>query len=140
MSRCEAEFPRTREEPAGFDLVILSDVGADTLQVTPEVDAGDRDVDRCTVLAEWVRKGGALGMGGGDMSFAGKGGQARYGNTALADALPVEIADADDRVETPVGATPRNRGVPGNAFPAEWTHVFGYNRVSATLTRTCGRQ
>jgi uncharacterized membrane protein len=95
------------------------------------VAAGETDVDRCAVLAEWVHDGGALGMVGGYMSFAGKGGQARYGKTALADVLPVEIADSDDRVETPTGATPRNEAVPGEELPDEWPHVLGYNRFTA---------
>ena len=127
----EREFPRTVEELDAFDLVILSDVGADTLQITPQVAAGETDIDRCAVLAEWVRDGGALGMVGGYMSFAGKGGQARYGTTALADVLPVGIANADDRVETPAGVTPRNDGVPGDDFPMEWPQILGYNRFSA---------
>lgn len=127
----EREFPRTREELATFDLVILSDVGADTLQITPQVVAGEMDADRCAVLAEWVRDGGTLGMVGGYMSFAGKGGQARYGNTAIADVLPVEIGNGDDRIETPAGATPRNEGVPGEELPTEWPHVLGYNRFTA---------
>ena len=124
-------FPRTESELDEYDLVILSDVGADTLQITEQVADGDTDVDRCALLADWVRDGGALGMVGGYMSFAGKGGQARYGRTRLAEALPVEIADGDDRVETPDGAVPHNDGVPDADLPAEWPHVLGYNRFTA---------
>ncbi|WP_227356401.1 glutamine amidotransferase [Haladaptatus salinisoli] len=124
-------FPRTREALDEYDLVILSDVGADTLQITRRVADGRTDADRCALLAEWVRDGGALGMVGGYMSFAGKGGQARYGTTPVADVLPVEIADGDDRVETPDGAVPRNEGVPGVDLPDEWPHVLGYNRTAA---------
>ncbi|WP_049972667.1 glutamine amidotransferase [Haladaptatus cibarius] len=124
-------FPRTNEALSEYDLVILSDVGADTLQITRQVADGETDADRCAVLAEWVREGGALGMVGGYMSFAGKGGQARYGTTALADVLPVEIETGDDRVETPDGAVPRNAGVPGADLPEEWPHVLGYNRTTA---------
>ncbi len=124
-------FPRTAEEFDEFDLVLLSDIGADSLQITDQVAAGDTDADRCAVLADWVHDGGALGMIGGYMSFAGKGGQARYGMTPLADVLPVEIAAADDRVETPSGAVPKNRGVPNADLPDEWPHVLGYNRMTA---------
>ncbi|SEP03124.1 Uncharacterized membrane protein [Halogranum amylolyticum] len=126
------EFPRTREQLDAYDLVVLSDIGADTLQVTPQVAAGKTDADRLTVLAEWVRDGGALGMIGGYMSFGGKGGQARYANTPLSDVLPVEISAGDDRVETPAGATPQNQGVPNADLPTEWPHVLGYNRVRAS--------
>ncbi|UPV76825.1 glutamine amidotransferase (plasmid) [Halorussus limi] len=124
-------FPRTTAELDEYDLVILSDVGADTLQITDRVADGDTDVDRCALLAEWVREGGALGMVGGYMSFAGKGGQARYGRTPVADVLPVEVSAGDDRVETPDGAVPQNEGVPGADLPAEWPHVLGYNRTVA---------
>lgn len=125
------EFPRSHAELNQHDVVILSDIGADTLQITKQVANGKTDVDRCALLAEYVREGGALGMVGGYMSFAGKGGQARYANTPIADILPVEIAHTDDRVETPNGATPMNRGVPNADLPAEWPHVLGYNRFTA---------
>ncbi|MGA9402790.1 glutamine amidotransferase [Haladaptatus sp.] len=124
-------FPRTAEELDEYDLVLLSDIGADSLQITDRVAAGDTDADRCAVLAHWVRDGGALGMIGGYMSFAGKGGQARYGMTPLADVLPVEIAAGDDRVETPSGAVPKNEGVPDVDLPDEWPHILGYNRTTA---------
>ena len=124
-------FPRTHNELDQYDLIILSDIGADTLQITDQVAAGETDVNRCALLAEWVREGGALGLIGGYMSFAGKGGQARYRSTAIADILPVEIQQGDDRVETPAGATPQNQAVPEDELPEEWPHVLGYNRFTA---------
>ena len=125
------EFPTTSDELAAYDLVILSDVGADTLQITPRVAAGKTDVDRCRLLAEYVHNGGALGMIGGYMSFAGKGGKARYGLTPLADVLPVEIARSDDRIEAPNGPHPRpTSSMPGSP-PAEWPAILGYNRLTA---------
>lgn len=126
------EFPRTRSDLERYDLVILSDIGADSLQLTPKVRAGESDVDRCELLAEYVADGGALGMIGGYMSFSGFGGRARYGRTALADVLPVELLDGDDRIEAPAGVTPKNEGVPGANLPAEWPAVLGYNRVRPT--------
>lgn len=124
-------FPRTTDALDEYDLVILSDVGADTLQITQQVSDGETDADRCALLADWVQEGGALGMVGGYMSFAGKGGQARYGMTPIADVLPVEVAMGDDRVETPDGAIPRDEGAPGADLPEEWPHVLGYNRTTA---------
>lgn len=124
-------FPRSRDALDDYDLVVLSDVGADTLQLTTRVTGGETDVDRCALLADWVADGGALGMVGGYMSFAGKGGQARYGSTALADALPVDIRRGDDRVETPSGATPHIEDVPGVDLPEEWPAVLGYNALRA---------
>lgn len=136
------EFPRSHEELAEYDLVILSDVGADTLQLTPKVRGGERDVDRCALLESYVADGGAVGMIGGYMSFSGIGGRARYGHTALAEALPVEIGPGDDRVEAPAGVEPTNEGVPGVDLPEEWPAVLGYNRVvpddDATVWATVG--
>ncbi|MFC4986744.1 glutamine amidotransferase [Saliphagus infecundisoli] len=123
------EFPRTLESLDTYDLVVLSDIGADSLQLTPQVATGETDVDRPALLAEWVRNGGALGMIGGYMTFAGKGGQARWGNTAVGEALPVTIATGDDRVETPAGAHPKNEAI--EELPDELPHILGYNRFKA---------
>ncbi len=128
------EFPRTRSELEAYDLVILSDVGANTLQLTPAVRNGEPDVDRCELLASYVEDGGAVGMIGGYMSFSGAGGQAGYDRTALGDVLPVTIGPDDDRVELPAGACPRNKGIPGTDLPEEWPAVLGYNRVTADET------
>lgn len=122
-------FPRTPEAFAEFDLVVLSDIGAQSLLLTPDVKAGRTDADRLQALADYVADGGAVGMVGGYTSFAGEGGQAGYARTPLAEVLPVEIARHDDRVESPAGVHPRNRGI--DALPEEWPAVLGYNRVTA---------
>lgn len=127
----DRQFPRTRDELDPYDLVILSDIGADTLQLTPAVRRGETDVDRCELLASYVADGGALGMIGGYMSFSGVGGRARYDRTALADVFPVTIASGDDRIEAPAGVRPRNRGVPEADLPETWPAVLGYNLVTA---------
>lgn len=125
------EFPRTRDELDAYDLVILSDIGADSLQLTPTVRRGEVDVDRCKLLSSYVEDGGAVGMIGGYMSFAGVNGQARYDRTALADVLPVSIGPGDDRIEAPSGVRPTNEGVPGADLADEWPAVLGYNQVVA---------
>lgn len=122
-------FPRTPEAFAEFDLVLLSDIGAQSLLLTPEVKAGQTDADRLDALADYVADGGAVGMVGGYTSFAGKHGQAGYARTPLAEILPVEIAHHDDRIESPAGVIPRNEGI--DALPTEWPAVLGYNRVTA---------
>lgn len=121
------EFPRTAEALDEYDLVVLSDIGAQTLLVSPSVAAGETDGNRCQLLSEFVANGGALGMIGGYTSFAGELGQAGYGRTALAEVLPVDIGLVDDRVERPTGVTPKNIGLP--ELPAEWPAVLGYNRL-----------
>lgn len=122
-------FPRTRSG-LSYDLVILSDVGAQTLLLTPEVAGGTLGTNRLELLAEYVDDGGAVGMIGGYMSFAGENGQAGYARTPLADVLPVEISAYDDRIERPSGVRPRNQGL--EELPTEWPPVLGYNRVSAS--------
>ena len=125
-------FPSIIEEFDDYDIVLLSDIGADTLQITDQVASGVADIDRCKVLAEWVREGGSLGMIGGYMSFVGKGGQARYHSTPIEKVLPVEIQTGDDRIETPAGATPHPTDNPMNDAPEERPYILGYNRFVAT--------
>lgn len=128
----DERVPSTVDGLHDYDLVLLSDVGADTLQITPRVAAGEADVDRCRLLAEYVADGGALGMIGGYMSFAGKYGAARYGLTAVGDVLPVTVARADDRIEAPDGPHPTpTPSMPGSP-PSEWPSVLGYNRFEAS--------
>ncbi|MCU4751217.1 glutamine amidotransferase [Halobacteria archaeon AArc-curdl1] len=126
----ETAFPRTREALDVYDLVILSDIGADTLQITPRVAAGETDADRCRLLESYVHDGGAVGMIGGYMSFAGVGGQARYAHTALSNVLPVHISSHDDRIEVPGGIAPLRTGGP-TSIPDEWPSILGYNRLEA---------
>lgn len=123
------QFPRERATLDGYDLVVLSDIGAESLLLTPDVAAGRAGTNRLRLLADYVADGGAVTMVGGYMSFAGEGGKAGYGRTALADVLPVGIADHDDRIECPEGVQPLNRGI--DRLPERWPAVLGYNRVSA---------
>jgi uncharacterized membrane protein len=127
-------FPRTAAALSKFDLVILGDIGAQSLQLTPAVAAGNTDGDRLRALAEYVEAGGALGMIGGYMSFAGENGQAGYGRTVIDDVLPVDISNHDDRIERPAGVTPTNQAIDG--LPDRWPDVLGYNRVTAAADGT----
>lgn len=126
-------FPWTVEEVSAYDVVILSDISADTLQIHPDCfDRGQRTPDRLRVLRDWVHSGGGLLMVGGYMSFSGLEGKARYQATPLADVLPVQMLGFDDRVESPEGVTPRlkKRHVVVEGL-SEWPHFLGYNRVQA---------
>ena len=75
-------------------------------------------------------------MIGGYMSFTGIDAKARYGETAIADILPVELLDKDDRRESPAGITPELllpdhpvfRGIDG-----DWPHFLGYNRTISRI-------
>lgn len=129
-----AELPDTLEGLNGYDVIILSDVGADTILLRPSTFAGGRtSVNRLTLLKQWVIAGGGLAMAGGYLSFQGIGGRARYRRTAVEDVLPCTIDPWDDRVEVPEGlvasAVRGDHPVLAGIEP-EWPPLLGYNRVT----------
>jgi uncharacterized membrane protein len=97
-------FPLTLEGLDAYQAVILSDLGANTLLLHPDVWFKGRPVpNRLRLLREWVAGGGALLMIGGYYSFQGINGGARYHKTPVEEVLPVECLPYDDRVEVPEG-------------------------------------
>ena len=128
------QFPWTPEDFQSYDVVVMSDIPADTIQLHPAVfDRGEKTADRLRLLADFARAGGGVLMIGGYMSFSGIEGKAHYGMTPLADVLPVTMLVGDDRVETPEGVNPEVRGEHEilRAIPAEWPYFLGYNRLIA---------
>lgn len=126
-------FPSTLDELDRYDVVVLSDIGANTLLLPPGVFArGERMPDRLALLAEWVRRGGSLLMVGGYLSFQGIEAKANYRGTALAEVLPVLLEIGDDREETPQGVSPRV--IPGHpavdGLPTELPEILGYQRLT----------
>lgn len=98
------KFPLTMPDLNQYDVVILSDVGANTLLLHPDTWLHGKSVpNRLHLLADWVKDGGALIMCGGYYSFAGIYGAAKYYRTVMEDILPVNIYPFDDRVECPEG-------------------------------------
>ena len=128
------QFPRTLQELQRYDVVFLCDVGGDNFLLLPEmVDDGIRCPNLPRLLRDYAAAGGGVGMIGGYMSFTGRDGKGRWGETRLAEALPVTMLPYDDRVELPEGADLIYEG--GDdilcGLPREWPYVLGYNRVSA---------
>jgi uncharacterized membrane protein len=128
-----AEFPSTEGELGGYDVVVLSDIGANSIQLAPSVfERATAGADRLGVLRSWVGAGGGLLMIGGYLSFTGIEGKAAYRNTVLHELLPVELLAEDDRVELPAGATAQVLE-PGHAalggVSGDWPALLGYNRV-----------
>ncbi|MEV5705038.1 glutamine amidotransferase [Actinoallomurus sp. NPDC052274] len=128
-----AQFPDDAAALAEYDVVVLSDIGANSLQLSPEVFERARPgADRIAALRGWVGDGGGLLMVGGYLSFTGFEAKAAYRNTVLHEVLPVELLPEDDRVELPAGARPQ---VTGAGHPAlggvtgDWPPLLGYNRV-----------
>ncbi|MGL3149369.1 glutamine amidotransferase [Microbacterium sp. A82] len=126
-------FPTDQAALADVDVVVLSDIGANTLLLPDRVfSRGERIPNRLQLLVDWVRDGGALLMVGGYLSFQGIEAKANYRNTPLAEILPVEMETGDDREETPQGVEPVVTAQhPITAGLAEtWPHVLGYHRVT----------
>jgi len=128
-------FPDDAAALAEYDVVVLSDIGANSIQLAPAVfERAQRGSDRLGELRDWVADGGGLLMVGGYLSFTGIEGKAAYRNTVLHDVLPVELLPEDDRVERPAGVQavvvdPEHAAL--GAAGQEWPHLLGYNRVRA---------
>jgi uncharacterized membrane protein len=128
-----AEFPGNADELGSYDVVVLSDIGANSVQLAPSVfERATPGADRLGTLRDWVTDGGGLLMIGGYLSFTGFEGKAAYRNTALHELLPVELLAEDDRVELPAGGHARVLE-PGHAalggVAGDWPALLGYNRV-----------
>jgi uncharacterized membrane protein len=130
-----SRFPTTLDELSGYDVVVLSDIGANSFLLTDDVFLrSEASVNRLALLGEHVRRGGGLVMIGGYMSFSGIDGRARFGMSPLADVLPVAMLDHDDRIEVPEGLiaqvdAPEHSVLGGT--PCEWPILLGYNRIVA---------
>lgn len=117
-----------------FDLVLFSDVGANTFLLSPQTFVrGERRANPLASVAGYVRAGGALGMIGGYLSFAGFGGRAQFSATPIEAVLPVVISPHDDRVELPEGVDPVILAAGHVALGGACSlgPLLGYNRFSA---------
>lgn len=127
------DFPGSAEALGQYDVIILSDIGANSIQLAPGVfEHFTPGMDRLQALADWTRNGGGLVMIGGYLSFSGFQARAAFRNTALAGVLPVEMLAEDDRWELPAGmcANVEKAGHPvlGSAS-GQWPSLLGYNRT-----------
>lgn len=126
-------FPTTKEELNTYDVIMLSDIGADSLLLSSKVFTQSQRINnRLKLLKEFVANGGGLCMIGGYMSFQGIEGKGRYHNTPIEKILPVEIFPYDDRKEVPEGFNPKlvnkNHAVTAG-IPDDWPYLLGYNRL-----------
>jgi uncharacterized membrane protein len=133
----QTDFPATIEALRQWDAIILSDIGANTLLLHPDVWLHQRIFpNRIKLIREFVDAGGGLAMIGGYLSFQGLNGAARYRGTAVEEVLPVHIHPYDDRIEVPEGFRPvTSAGTTGHALlrdvPEEWPVLLGMNEVVA---------
>ncbi len=127
------KFPLDLKGLQEYDVIALSDIGANTLLLHPDTWlSGKSTPNRLKLLVEWVKNGGGLMMCGGYYSFAGIYGAAKYYRSPLEEILPVNIYTFDDRVETPEGAQPEVVD-PGHAVIAgmgkTWPKLLGFNEL-----------
>jgi uncharacterized membrane protein len=131
----QASFPLHREELSNVDVVILSDIGANTFLLHPDTWLrGKPTPNRLKLIRDWTLDGGALVMCGGYYSFQGMNAGAFYYRSPVEEVLPVRISPYDDRVEVPEGAScevlePEHPILAG--LGDEWPILLGYNRVEA---------
>jgi uncharacterized membrane protein len=135
-----SKFPTSRERLEQYDVVVISDVGANSFLLTDETFLrSELTVNRLELLADYVELGGGVVMVGGYLSFSGIDARARYGRSPLARVLPVEVLDRDDRVEVPQGLRATfddpEHEVLGGA-PAAWPPLLGYNQLVAKADST----
>jgi uncharacterized membrane protein len=128
-------FPFHREELDAYDVLMLSDIGANTLLLPPEVWLRGRRVpNRLKMIEHWVREGGGLVMVGGYLTFQGIDGRGRWHRTPVERALPVTCLPHDDRVEIPEGVIPEivEATHPILAgMPSDWPYLLGVNEIAA---------
>lgn len=129
------EFPFTADELAAYDVVLLSDIGANTLLLHPETFTKSKVLpNRLASIRDYVANGGGLVMVGGYLTFQGIDAKGQYAGSPIEEALPVTIEKGDDRVETPQGVGPV---VTDPAHPivagleTNWPILLGYNRIAA---------
>lgn len=126
-------FPLSLEALGHYDVIILSDIGANTLLLHPETWLRGKSMpNRLDLLKKYVENGGGLAMCGGYLSFAGIYASAKYYRTPIEEVLPVNLYTFDDRVETPQGTHieviepnhPILKGIEG-----EWPDLLGFNEL-----------
>lgn len=132
--RVPTDFPLGLDALRRYQVVVLSDVGADSLLLHPNTwERGMRMPNRLKLIEAYVARGGGLAMCGGYLSFQGWHGRGRYAGSPVERALPVGIESTDDRVEVPEGVRPvvvlEHPVVDG--IEGRWPYLLGYNRLSA---------
>lgn len=125
-------LPYTKPEFDAFDLVILSDIGSNTLLLPDKTfSQGVSFPNRCDSLRDYVIGGGGLVMIGEYMSFCGIDAKARYGSTSIQDVLPVQCLEFDDRSEHPEGIIPEviSQHPILSGIDGSWPALLGYNKT-----------
>ena len=134
-NRVQQEFPWVEEDMKKYDVIIMSDVGSNSLTLTNECYTGERSPNRMIELEKYVRSGGGFVMFGGYLSYTGLWGRGFYKRTPIEKLLPVNLMETDDRIECPEGVTPKilkGEHPILKGIPDEWPCWFvSLNRLEA---------
>ncbi len=130
------EFPMSADALATYDVIVLSDIGADSLLLHPDnFVRSQRTTNRLRLIADVVASGTGFMMIGGYYSFQGIQAAARFHRTPIEDILPVTMQAHDDRCEVPEGFVPQSVGRDDHpviaGLGADWPYLLGFNEVSA---------
>ncbi|MCA9858156.1 MAG: cytoplasmic protein, partial [Thermomicrobiales bacterium] len=128
------KFPASVADMDRYDLIILSDIGANTLLLHPDTFVKSAVLpNRLQELSDYVSLGGGLIMIGGYLTFQGIEAKGNYAGSPIEAALPVTLQTSDDRVETPQGVQPAVTAPDheiATGLPLEWPVLLGYNRLT----------
>src|SRR6202142_4678517 len=127
-------FPFSRKEIDAFDVVILSDIGANSLLLPDRVAIRSESwPNRLQLIRGFVNDGGGLLMVGGSLTFQGIQAKGNYKGSPVEGVLPIELFPYDDRVESPQGVTPTliKPDHPVLKDLTDWPQFLGYNRSTA---------
>ena len=139
-------FPYEMEKIKKYDCVILSDIGANTLNLPNSTFTQSKVMpNRIKLIRDYVKAGGALLMVGGYLTFAGIDAKGKWHDTPIQEVLPVEVLTVDDRIEHCEGITPQTVN-PSHAIlkavDPSWPRLLGYNKTKlkegAELVATVG--
>lgn len=126
------QFPYDMEGLKDYDVVILSDIGANTLLLSADTFMKSiKKPNRCDLIKDYVLQGGALLMVGGYLTFSGIDAKGKWQDTSVSEVLPVLVGSTDDRSEHPEGIIPnrvKNSNLLGD-LPEQWPAVLGYNKT-----------
>jgi len=131
-----SDLPYDREGLDKWDIIMISDIGSNSLLLPPEVFIkSERRPNRLKLLRDWTHDGGGLMMVGGYLTFQGIDGRGRWRRTPVETALPVTCLPYDDRLEVPDGFKAK---ILANAdhpilkdVPADWPYIIGANEIVA---------
>lgn len=128
----ESQFPKTLEELAQYDAVMISDCGANTFNLPMSTFIRlEQSKNKLKMLQEYTKNGGAFVMIGGYLTFQGIEAKGAYKNTYLEEVLPVTLLNGDDRMERCQGVYPNvempEHPILHNVPKKNWPCIYGYN-------------